>query len=102
MIDETQMAECMRLLSIAAIQMPAAEPEWGPSRVKDCDRDCLVGVMDGTRRGAASVAPPGMLMNAMIMESFGIRGGKIHEGEAAPFVTIPCRLGDGWTEGSGS
>ena len=28
-------------------------------------------------------------MNAMIVESFGIRGGKIHEVEAAPFVTIP-------------
>jgi hypothetical protein len=42
-----------------------------------------------------------MLMNAMIMESFGIRGGKIHEVETAPFVTIPYGLGDGWTEGSG-
>jgi hypothetical protein len=58
-------------------------------------------VHDGTRRGAASVAPPGMLMNAMIVESFGIRGGKIHEVEAMPFVTIPYGLGDGWTEGSG-
>jgi hypothetical protein len=27
--------------------MPASEPEWGPSRVKDCNRDCLVGFMDG-------------------------------------------------------
>jgi hypothetical protein len=42
-----------------------------------------------------------MLMNAMIVESFGIRGGKIHEVEAMPFVTIPYGLGDGWTEGSG-
>jgi len=40
-------------------------------------------------------------MNAMIVESFGIRGGKIHEVEAMPYVTIPCGLGDGWTEGSG-
>jgi len=58
-------------------------------------------VHDGTRRGAAPDAPPGMLTNAMITESFGIRGGKIHEVEAMPFVTIPYGLGDGWTEGSG-
>ena len=61
---------------------------------------CLF-VHDGTRRGAAPDAPPGMLMNAMIVESFGIRGGKIHEVEAMPFVTVPYGLGDGWTEGSG-
>ena len=53
-------------------------------------------VHDGTRRGAAPDAAPGMLMNAMIVESFGIRGGKIHEVEAMPFVTIPYGLGDGW------
>jgi hypothetical protein len=47
-------------------------------------------VHDGTRRGAAPDAPPGML-----------RGGKIHKVEAMPFVTIPYGLGDGWTEGSG-
>lgn len=58
-------------------------------------------VHDGTRRGAPPDAPPGMLMNAMIVETFGIRGGKIHEVEAMPFVTIPYGLGDGWTEGSG-
>ena len=58
-------------------------------------------VHDGTRRGAKPNDPPGMLMNAMIVESFGIRGGKIHEVEAMPFVTIPYGLGDGWTEGSG-
>jgi hypothetical protein len=57
-------------------------------------------VLDGTRRGAPD-APPGMLTNVMIVESFGIRGGKIHEVEAMPFVTIPYGLGDGWTEGSG-
>ena len=57
-------------------------------------------VHDGTRRGAPD-APPGMLISAMIVESFGIRGGKIHEVEAMPFVTIPYGLGDGWTEGSG-
>jgi hypothetical protein len=34
------------LLGVAAWQVAAAEPEWGPSRVKDCDRECLVGFMD--------------------------------------------------------
>ncbi|MBV9770900.1 MAG: hypothetical protein JOZ32_15105 [Bryobacterales bacterium] len=183
------------LFSLTSSQMTASEPEWGPSRVKDCNRECLVQegddgkiaafaddcvrhengyqtvnnpapggrmmpapplpnpntpqgreqlkfsmltcaqqidtkifaymkhirprrvlvldeqkglaaafalfVHDGTRRGAAPDAPPGMLMNAVIMETFGVRGGKIHEIEAMPFVTIPYGLGDGWTEGSG-
>jgi hypothetical protein len=61
---------------------------------------CLF-VHDGTRRGAKPDDPSGMLMNAMIVESFGVLGGKIHEVEAMPFVTIPYGLGDGWTEGSG-
>ena len=46
-------------------------------------------------------APPGTLMNAMIVESFGIRSGKIHEVKAMRFVTIPYGLGDGRTPGSG-
>ena len=58
-------------------------------------------VHDGTRRGAAPDAPPGMLQNLVTMETFGIRGGLIHEVEAAPFVTIPYGLGNGWSEGSG-
>jgi hypothetical protein len=35
------------LLSVQAPLMMAAEPEWGPSRVKDCNRECLVDFMDG-------------------------------------------------------
>jgi hypothetical protein len=31
------------------------------------------------------------------METFGVRGGKIHEIEAFPFVTFQYGLGDGWT-----
>jgi hypothetical protein len=58
-------------------------------------------VHDGTRRGALPDAPPGMLQNLVTMETFGIRGGLIHEVEAFPFVTIPFGLGNGWTEGSG-
>jgi hypothetical protein len=58
-------------------------------------------VHDGTRRGAPPDAPPGMLQNLVTMETFGIRGGLIHEVEAFPFVTIPYGFGNGWTEGSG-
>ena len=35
------------LIGVTAFQMMASEPEWGPSRVKDCNRECLVGFMDG-------------------------------------------------------
>jgi hypothetical protein len=58
-------------------------------------------VHDGTRRGAPAGAPPGMLQNLVTMETFGIRGGLIHEVEVFPFVTLPYGLGNGWTPGSG-
>ena len=58
-------------------------------------------VHDGTRRGAAPDASPGMLQNLVTMETFSVRGGQIHHVEAAPFVTIPYGLGNGWTPGSG-
>jgi hypothetical protein len=35
------------LLALTAFQMLATEPDWSASRVKDCDRECLVGFMDG-------------------------------------------------------
>jgi hypothetical protein len=35
------------LLFTTASLMAASEPEWGPSRVKDCNRECLVGFMNG-------------------------------------------------------
>jgi hypothetical protein len=50
---------------------------------------------------AAPDAPPGMLQNLVTMETFSVRGGLIHHVEAAPFVTIPYGLGNGWTPGSG-
>jgi hypothetical protein len=58
-------------------------------------------VHDGTRRGAPADAPPGMLQNLVTMETFSVRGGLIHHVEAAPFVTLPYGLGNGWTPGSG-
>jgi hypothetical protein len=58
-------------------------------------------VHDGTRRGAKPIDPPGMLQNLVTMETFGIRKGLIHHVEAAPFVTLPYGLGNGWTPDSG-
>jgi hypothetical protein len=61
---------------------------------------------DGTRRPVegTAIAPQGglgMVINLDTMETFGIRGGKIHEVEAFPFVTLPYGFGDGWTPGKG-
>lgn len=58
-------------------------------------------VEDGTRRGVPNKPPPAMMLNLDTMETFGIRGGLIHQVEAFPFVTLPYGLGNGWTEGSG-
>ena len=58
-------------------------------------------VHDGTSRNAKPGAPPGMLLNLVTMETFGIRGGLIHHVEVFPFVTLPYGLGNGWTVGSG-
>ncbi len=33
--------------ALLALQISASEPEWSPHRVKGCDRECLVGFMDG-------------------------------------------------------
>jgi len=36
------------LLSLSAINLSAAgEPEWDPATLKECDRSCLIGIMDG-------------------------------------------------------
>ncbi|MGH9688474.1 MAG: hypothetical protein ACRD5K_15430 [Candidatus Acidiferrales bacterium] len=58
-------------------------------------------VEDGTRRGVPPGPPPAMMLCLDTMETFGIRGGQIHEVEAFPFVTLSYGLGNGWTEGSG-
>ena len=43
----------------------------------------------------------GMLINMTTMETFGIRGGRIHEVEVFPFVVLPYGLNNGWTPGAG-
>jgi hypothetical protein len=65
-------------------------------------------IEDGTRRpgdvkGLPDMPPQqglGMILNMVTMETFGIRGGRIHEVEAFPFVTSSYGLGDGWTPGT--
>jgi hypothetical protein len=58
-------------------------------------------IHDGTSRNAKPGDPPGMILNLVTMETFGIRNGLIHHVEAFPFVTLPYGLGNGWTIGSG-
>ena len=58
-------------------------------------------IHDGTSRTAKPGAPPGMILNLVTMETFGIRNGLIYHVEAAPFVTLPYGLGNGWTMDSG-
>jgi hypothetical protein len=68
-------------------------------------------VQDGTRRYDGPLvglkdSPPRqtglpMLINMVTMETFGIRGGKIHEVEVFPFVVVPYGTGNGWTIGAG-
>lgn len=58
-------------------------------------------VHDGTSRTAKPGDPPGMMLNLVTMETFGVRDGLIHHVEAAPFVTLPYGLGNGWTMDSG-
>ena len=53
------------------------------------------------RRGVPPDAPPSMLQNLVTLETFSVRGGLNHHLEAAPFVTLPYGLGNGWTVGSG-
>ena len=56
-----------------------------------------------TGPGGAHLRTPlqGCYRTLVTMETFGIRGGLIHEVEVFPFVTLPYGLGNGWTEGSG-
>src|SRR5262245_14908684 len=35
------------LMFVMAGTVTAQEPEWNPARVKECDRGCLVNIMDG-------------------------------------------------------
>jgi hypothetical protein len=65
-------------------------------------------VEDGTRRYSGYVGFPevkqtgiGMPINMTTMETFGIRGGRIHEVEVFPFVVLPYGSNNGWTPGAG-
>ena len=65
-------------------------------------------IEDGTRRvdtyvGFPEIKQTGLaaMLNMTTMETFGIRGGKIHEVEVFPFVTLPYGSNNGWTPGAG-
>jgi len=34
-------------LGASAVHLRAQEPEWNPAKLKECDRNCLIGIMDG-------------------------------------------------------
>ena len=80
------------LLCVAATTVVAQEPAWNASAIKECDRACLVGVLDGYLNALFRKDPKALPP---------VRGGLIHHVEAAPFVTLPYGLGNGWTPGSG-
>ena len=65
-------------------------------------------IEDGTRRVDTYAGFPEMkqtglaaMLNMTTMETFGVRGGKIHEVEVFPFVTLPYGSNNGWTPGAG-
>ena len=80
------------LLCLAATTVVAQEPPWNAAAAKECDRACLVGIMDGYLNALFKKDPKA---------TFSVRGGLIHHVEAAPFVMLPYGLGNGWTPGSG-
>ena len=41
------MAGAGMLICVMAATMVAQEPEWNAANIKECDRACLVGIMDG-------------------------------------------------------
>jgi hypothetical protein len=52
--DKHALAKALAILGISLlpaflfVQYAAAgEPEWDPANIKECDRDCLIGIMDG-------------------------------------------------------
>ena len=41
------LAAALLLTGLFVNGVSAAEPEWNPAAIKECDRACLVGIMDG-------------------------------------------------------
>jgi hypothetical protein len=69
------MATTCVLIGLMVGLLSAQEPEWNPSRVKECDRACLVGIVEG-------------YMNAIFK----------HDTKVVPALD---GWGNGWTIGSG-
>jgi hypothetical protein len=87
-------------LCLMAATTVAQEPVWDAAAIKECDRACLVGILDSYMNAIFTrdkTAVPALTRDVRMTE----RGGQIHHVEAAPFVTLPYGLGNGWTPGSG-
>jgi len=103
----------------AAALVAAQETAWNATAIKECDRACLVGILDRYMNAIFTHDPkavPALAADVRMTENTGqmdVGEGllwrskvepttfKIHHVEAAPFVTIPYGLGNGWTPGSG-
>src|SRR5512139_2635441 len=62
-------------LAVLAIQTASAgEPEWNPANLKECDRACLIGIMDGYMNAIfkhdPAAAPP-LSINVRMTENTG-------------------------------
>jgi hypothetical protein len=124
-MSKLRLIGCAVLLGTATL-VTAQEPVWNAAAITECDRACLIGIMDGYmsaifKRDVKAV--PALAADVRMTENTGqmdvgegvlwrsrtepttfnisVRGGQIHHVEAAPFVTLPYGLGNGWTPGSG-
>lgn len=62
------------LLVITATHSLAGEPEWNPAALKECDRTCLVGIMDGYMNALFQQNPkvvPPLAINVRMTENTG-------------------------------
>jgi hypothetical protein len=68
------MKEIVAFGLLAALSVLAAEPEWSSSRVKDCNRECLVGFLDGYMNAVYKHDPkavPPLAIDARMTENTG-------------------------------
>jgi hypothetical protein len=79
------------LLAVLSIQTATAgEPEWNPANIKECDRACLIGIMDGYMNALFKHDPtavPPLSINVRITENTGEM--EVGEGVLWRFKTEP-------------
>ena len=97
------MKEVVAFGLLAALPMTAAEPEWSSSRVKDCNRECLVGFMDGYMNAIYKHDPkavPPLAIDVRMTENTGhmdVGEGVLWRSKVEPttFKIVTCRSGYG-------